>query len=153
MPEQDAWKSRSEHKADQFIDSLDATSALHLAERAIAADAEKAAADQFQKDQKTFCVMYPSYKNNDHNAQLMKHHWTNALGVAIPTLEQLEESFFALRESGVLQLDAKQVAKEDQEATLRRAAEIREKREANAFDEDAAYSMPFLELEKRARGW
>jgi hypothetical protein len=51
----------------------------------------------------------------------------------------------------VLQLDAKAVAKENEEQTLRRAAELREEREAMEFNEIDAYSMPLEELERRAR--
>ncbi len=83
----------------------------------------------------------------------MKHHFENVYGTTTPSLEEIEGSFFALRASGVLQLDAKEVAKEDNEAILRRAAEIREQREANAFDEASAYSMPMEALERKARGW
>jgi hypothetical protein len=115
LAEADSWASRSDNEADKLIDSLDATSARHLAERAMASDAERRAAEQFQLDQKTFLKMYPVYKDTDRNALQMKHHWENLLGVVIPTLEEMEESFFALRDSGVLQLDAKQVAKEDEE--------------------------------------
>lgn len=154
IPEPDSWASRSGNEADKFIDSMDATTALHLAKRAAASEAQIAAPEQFQLDQKAFLKMYPVYKDTDRNAQLMKHHWENALGVTYPSLEQLEESFFALRASGVLALDAKQVAKEDEEAVLRRAAELREQREAQAFNESQAYELPFEELERRARsGW
>ena len=154
IPEVNSWESRSDNKADKIIDSLDATAALHLAQRAAASEAQIVAAEQFQLDQKTFLQMYPVYKDTDRNALLMKHHWENSLGVVIPTLEEMEESVFALRASGVLQLDAKQVAKEDEEATLRRAAQLREQREARAFNESEAYEIPFEELERRARsGW
>lgn len=154
IPEANSWESRSNNKADRIIDSLDATAALHLAQRAAASEAQIAAAEQFQLDQKTFLKMYPSYVDSDRNAHLMKHHWENALGVVYSTLEQLEESFFALRDSGVIQLNAKQVAKEDEEAILRRAAQLREQREARAFNESEAYELPFEELERRARsGW
>jgi hypothetical protein len=44
-------------------------------------------------------------------------------------------------------------AREDEEKVLRRAAELREQHEKNAFDEESAYSLPFEELERRARGW
>jgi hypothetical protein len=154
LPQRDEWKSRSDNPADKFIDSLDSTAARHLAERAIASVDEIAAAEQAVKDQKTFCVMYPSYVDNDYNVRLMQYHWENVLGVKqYPTLEQLEDCFFTLRDKGVLQLNEKQLAKEDQEATLRRAAEIREKREADAFNEDAAELLSKEELKRRAMGW
>jgi hypothetical protein len=153
IPEPNSWESRSDNKADKIIDSLDATAALHLAQRAAASEAQIAAAQQFQLDQKTFLKMYPVYKDTDRNALLMKHHWENSLGVTIPSLTEIEESFFALRESGVLQPDAKAVAREDEDAVIRRAAELREAREANAFNEADAYALPFEELERRARGW
>lgn len=122
IPEPNSWESRSDNKADKIIDSLDATAALHLAQRAMAAEEQKAAAEQFQLDQKTFLKMYPVYKDTDRNAQLMRHHWENALGVTVPSLTDIEASFFALRESGVLQPDAKAVAREDEEKVIRRVA-------------------------------
>lgn len=95
--------------------------------------------------------MYPAYKDSEHNAKLLKTYWEEVLGVTIPSLEQMEESFFALRDRGVLQLNAKAVAKENEEQILRRAAELREAREANEFNEADAYTMPMEELERRAR--
>jgi hypothetical protein len=154
LPDQDPWATRSDNPNDKFIDSLDGASALRLAQRAIATENERAAADQFQMDEKTFRKMYPAYADSEHNMKAMKHHWESVLGVTIPTLEQIEDSFFSLRASGVPELNAKAVARENEEAILRRAAEIREKREAMAFDEADADSMPFEELERRARqGW
>jgi hypothetical protein len=61
--------------------------------------------------------------------------------------------FFRARTSGVLQLNAKQAAREEEEAILRRAAELREGREAAEFNEDAAYGMSMADLEARCRGW
>jgi hypothetical protein len=151
VPEQDPWATRSNNKDDQFIDSLDATSALRLAQRAAASVQDIAATEQYLKDEATFRAMYPAYKDSNHNAKLLKTYWEEVLGVTVPTLEQMEESFFALRDRGVLQLDAKAVAKENQEQILRRAAELREAREANEFNEADAYMMPIEELERKAR--
>ena len=150
----DPWANQHPaSKEEAVFDKLDAAGVLRVVKRAMASEEEKAAADKFQTDEQTFRVLYPAYKDSEHNAKAMKHHWEEVLGVTIPTLEQIEESFFALRDSGLLQLDAKAVAREDEEQILRRAAEIREKREAEAFDEDAAYAMPMMELERRIRGW
>jgi len=152
LPDQDPWASRSENPADKMIDQLDAASALRLAQRAIATENEKAAADQFhQKDEPTFRAMYPSYKDTERNSKLMKAFWENELGVTVPGLEDMEHAFFTLRQRGVLELNQKAVDKESEEAILRRAAEIREAREAAEFDEADAYTMDFAELERRAR--
>lgn len=98
--------------------------------------------------------MYPAYKDSQHNARTLRNHWETVLGVTVPTFEQIEESFFATREAGLLQLDPKGVVKENEEQILRRAAEIREQRAAQAFNESEAYELPFEELERRARsGW
>jgi hypothetical protein len=159
IPEPNSWESRSDNPADKIIDSLDATSVLHLAQRAAASQQEIAASEQFIKDEATFRQMYPAYKDSQHNAKLMKYHWENVLGTSIPTLEQIEDSFFTLRENGVLQLDPKQVAKENQEQILRRAAKLREAREAAEFNEADAYTMSLDELRARAnreagvQGW
>ena len=97
--------------------------------------------------------MNPAYLDSDFNNNAMVHHWTHVLGVSIPTLAEIEETYFALRESGVLQLNQKAVAKENQEEILRRADQYREQREAATFDEDAAYGMSMADLEARCRGW
>jgi hypothetical protein len=154
IPDQDPWADRNPRtKEDVAFDKLDATGVLHVVQRAMASEEEKVRVEQFHKDVATFRVMYPAYKDSDHNSHAMKHHWEHVLGVTIPSLEQIEECFFELRNSAVIQLDAKAVAKENQEAIIRRAAEIREKREAEAFNEDSAYGMDMADLEARCRGW
>jgi hypothetical protein len=154
VPEQNSWADRNPRtKADAALDKLDAAGVKNVVLRAMASEADIAAAEQFHKDEQTFRVMYPAYRDTTPNARAMKLYWEESLGVTIPSLEQIEESFFALRGREVLQLDAKAVAKENQEAILRRAAEIREKREAEAFNEADAYTMPLEELERRARGF
>jgi len=98
----------------------------------------------------------PAYKDTEHNVKLLKHHWETAFGVSIPTFEQIEESFFALRDSGVLHLNAAAVAKEDQEKIIRRAAELREQRAENEFSEEKANSLPLEEVRRRGNaglGW
>jgi hypothetical protein len=72
VPQQNPWASRSDNPADKFIDSLDAASALHLAQRAAASVQEIEASEQFQKDAATFRAMYPAYKDSQHNAMLLK---------------------------------------------------------------------------------
>lgn len=154
VPERDQWADRNPTtKLDEAFDKLDAEGVRGLVIRAIASDEEKAAAAQFQKDEQTFRVMYPAYRDTTPNMKAMKLHWEEVLGVTIPTLEQIEDSFFTLRNRGILQLDAKQVAKENEREILSRAAEIREAREANAFNEADAYALPMEELERRARGF
>jgi hypothetical protein len=154
LPERDEWKTRSDNEADKFIDSLDATSARHLAERAIASEEEKQAADGFVSTTvPLFLKMYPAYKDTTHNMQLMKHHWETAFGVTTPSFVQLEESFFALRNSGVLTLNAKAVAAEDAAEIAKRHDELIAARKEAEFDPAAAYAMPMEELEARCRGW
>ena len=154
VPEQNPWTDRNPRtKEDAAFDKLDAAGVKRVVLRAMASEEEKAAADQFHTDEQTFRMMYPSYRDTEANAKAMKCFWEESLGVTIPSLEQIEDSFFTLRNRGMIQLDAKQVDKENQEAILRRAAEIREKREAEAFNEADAYTMPMEELERRARGF
>jgi hypothetical protein len=153
VPEQDPWANRKPlSAADAALDKLDAAGVRGVVVRAMASEEEVNASLQFHnKDVPTFLSMYPAYVNNDHNMRLMRHHWEQVLGVTIPTFEQMEESFFALRDSGVIQLNAKAVAKENEEQILRRAAELREAREANEFNEADAYTMSIEELKRRAR--
>ena len=155
VPYQDTFEDRRPRtKEDAAFDKLDAQGVRNVVERAMLGEEEKARIEQFHKDEQTFRVMYPAYKDSQHNAHAMKHHWENVLGVAIPTLTQMEDSFFELRNSGVIQLNQQAVAKENQEQILRRAAEIRETREAMEFNEESAYTLPLEEVERRARqGW
>jgi hypothetical protein len=153
IPEQDEWKTRSDNEADKFIDSLDAASVRRLAERAIASDAEKEAADRFYNTTvPLFKKMYPAYIDSDHNAQLMKHHFETAFGVAYPSLVQVEESFFALRNSGVLNLNKAAIAKEDAAELAKRHDEVIAARKEAEFDPAVAYTMSMEELERRAGG-
>lgn len=154
VPDQDQWADRNPRtKEDAAFDKLDAAGVKRVVLRAMASEAEKEAASQFIKDEQTFRVMYPAYRDTIPNAKAMKLYWEESLGVTVPSLEQIEDSFFTLRNRGMIQLDAKQVAKENEREILSRAAEIREKREAEAFNEADAYTMSMEELEKRARGF
>ena len=151
IPKNDTWEANN--PAEAAFEKLDAAAVKQLVKRAMATDEEKTAADQFQKDYKVFFEMYPTYVDNEHNKNAMVHHWREVLGVAVPTLEQLEECFFALRDSNLLQLDPKEVAKENKSATEKRAETIRADRAAREFNEADAYSMSMDELKARAMGW
>ena len=154
VPYQDDFADRNPRtKEDAAFDKLDAQGVLHVVQKAMASETEKAAAEQFHKDEQVFRKMYAAYRDAEQNARTLRNHWETVLGVTVPTFAQIEESFFATREAGLLQLDPKAVAKENEEQILRRAAEIREQREANAFDEESAYALPWEELERRARGF
>lgn len=149
----DEWASRlPATPEEEAFDKLNAAGVLRVVKRAMASDEEKQAADQFHKDYKVFFEMYPTYVDNEHNKNAMVHHWREVLGVTIPTLEQLEECFFTLRESGLLQLDAKEVAKENKAAIAKSAETIRTERAAREFNEADAYSMSMEELKDRAMG-
>jgi hypothetical protein len=154
VPYQEDFADRNpRRKEDAAFDKLDAQGVLHVVQRAMASETEKAKTEQFHKDVETFRHMNAAYLDSDFNKNAMVHHWTHVLGVTIPTLAEIEETYFALRESGVLQLNQKAVAKENQEEVLRRAAEYREQREAAEFNEADAYTMSLEELEARCRGW
>lgn len=150
----DQWVSRTATKEEQYFDKLDATGVLRVVTRAMASDAEIAATNNFhQVTLKDFKKLNQSYIDNDHNAQAMQLYWQDVLHVTIPTLEQLEQCFYALRERGLLQLDAKAVAREDAAEVAQRTDELRNKRKAAEFNEDAAYGMSMADLEARCRGW
>jgi hypothetical protein len=141
-------------EAEKAFEKLDAHGVKWLFERAMASEDEKQAADKFHSETvPLFCKMYPAYIDNAHNQKLMKHHWETQFGVRVPSLVQLEESFFALRNSGVVNLNAKAVAKEDASVIAQRHDEVIATRKESEFDEAAAYMMPMEELERRARGW
>src|SRR5438132_7083753 len=140
MEQQEEWSGKNATPDEKAVDKLPAHAVLDLVKRA--------AADQFHQDEKLFRTMYPAYKDTEHNVKLLKHHWETAFGVSIPTFEQIEESFFALRDSGVLHLNAAAVAKEDQEKIIRRAAELREQRAENEFSEEKANSLPLEEVRR-----
>jgi len=119
VPYSDDFADRNPRtKEDVAFDKLDAQGVLHVVQRAMAAENEKVATEQFYKDVETFRHMNPAYLDSDFNKNAMVHHWTHVLGVTVPTLAEIEETYFALRESGVLQLNQKAVAKENQEEIL-----------------------------------
>jgi uncharacterized protein YaiI (UPF0178 family) len=149
----DQWVSRNATPEEIALSKLDPTATLNVVKRAMATEEEKQAVEDYQTDYRVFLKMYPAYKDNAHNAQLMKHHWQTVFGVSVPSLPQIEETFFALRNSGVLHLNAAAVAKEDAAAIAQRADKIIADRKAAEFNEADAYAMPFEELEGRVRGW
>jgi hypothetical protein len=148
----DQFISRTATPEEIALGKLDATATLNLVKRAMATEEQKQAADDFQTDYRVFLKMYPAYRDDAHNAQLMKNHWESVLGVSVPSLPQMEESFFALRNSGVAHLNPKAVAKEDAAFIAQRADQIIAERKAGEFDEADAYTMPLQELEDRCRG-
>ena len=156
MEQQEEWSSKNATPDEKAFDKLPAHAVLDLVKRAAATDAERAAADQFHQDEKLFRTMYPAYRDTASNVKAMKLYWKTAFDVDIPSFEQIEESFFATREAELLQLDAKEVAKEDHEKMIRRAAEIREQRAENEFSEEKANSLSLEEVRRRANlglGW
>jgi len=101
VPYSDDFADRNPRtKEDVAFDKLDAQGVLHVVQRAMAAENEKVATEQFYKDVETFRHMNPAYLDSDFNKNAMVHHWTHVLGVTVPTLAEIEETYFALRESG-----------------------------------------------------
>jgi hypothetical protein len=144
------FESRDGNDTDKLLDNLTPEQARALAVRAMASDAEKAAADQFhQEDLPTFFKLYPSYKDTENNMKLMKLYWESTLGVTIPSLEDMEASFLALRESGVLSLDAAQVKREDLAAAAQRADEHIARRKEKEFSIEHAETMDLDALRAR----
>jgi len=143
-----------QNEEEAAFDKLPAAEVRRVVERAMTSVDELQRVDEYhEKTEKTFRQLYPSYLNNEHNAKAMKYHWQNVLGTEVPTLEQMEESFFALRDAGMLQLNQAAVAKEDAARIQQRAEEIKAARKDAEFDEAEAYSMPMAELERRIRGF
>jgi len=146
--------SKNATPAEKAFEQLDANGVKWLFDRAMASEEEKQAADAFHTTTvPLFCKMYPAYVDSAHNMKLMKHHWETAFGTKVPSLVQLEESFFELRNAGVLTLNAKAVAKEDAARIAQHHDELIAARKESEFDEAAAYTMPMEELERRARGF
>src|ERR1700680_3001990 len=132
---QDDWSGKDATPEEIAFNKLPASAVRRVVERAAATDAERAAVDTFQQDEQVFRKLYPSYINNARNAQLMKHHWEEALGITVPTLSQIEENLFAFTLRGVIQLIAAAVAKENQADIAARADKIRADRAASEFNE------------------
>lgn len=133
---------------------LDGNGVRWVVERALKSEEEKQAGDRFQTETvPLFTKMYPAYIDSAHNMKLMQHHWRTKFNTEIPSLVQVEESFFDLRNAGVLTLNAKAVAKEQADVIAQRHDELIAARKESEFDEAAAYAMPFDQLEKKARGF
>ena len=140
--------------AEKAFEQLDASGVRWLFERALASEEEKRAGAKFQTETvPLFKKMYPAYIDNDHNMRLMQNHWRTKFGVEVPSLVQTEESWFDLRNAGVLNLNKPAVAKEDAAVIAQRHDELIAARKEGEFDEAAAYAMPLEELERRARGF
>jgi hypothetical protein len=140
--------------AEKAFEQLDAEGVKWLFNRAMASEEEKVVADSFQTTTvPLFCKMYPAYVDSAHNMKLMKHQWETAFGVRVPNLVQLEESFFELRNSGVLTLNAKAVAKEEAAVIAQRHDELIAARKESEFDEADAYNMSLEELRQKANGF
>jgi hypothetical protein len=150
----DQWTSRTASKEEQYFDKLDGAGVLRVVQRAAATQDELAANDHFHRvTVKDFQHMYPAYVDSNENAHALKMYWEDVIGVTLPSLEQLEQCFFALRERGLIKLDAKAVAREDAAAVAVRTDELRNARKAAEFNEENAYAMPWDELNAKVRGW
>lgn len=154
IPRQDQWANRNpKSEAEAMIDKLDAPAALRLAQVAIATEKQIADAHQFHEDVKVLCKMHPAYVDSAHNMKLMKHHWESAFATEIPSLDQIEATYFSLREAGVLTLNKAALAAEDKEFVEARVEQVKAQRKAAEFNEADAYTMPMEELKARAMGF
>lgn len=149
----DQWVSRTATPEEVAFEKLPLTGQLNAVKLAMESDEVKAATVQFLKDVETFKAMYPSYSDTPANMRVMKQFWNEVLRVEIPSLEQIEQSYFACREHNTIALNQAAVAREKKAEIEERAAKIKATREAKAFDEDSAYSLSMEDLEARCRGW
>ena len=153
-PTDDPFVSKDASVVEQAFQKLPAESIKTLFNRTVASDEEKTSVDNFHATTlPLFMKMYPAYVDNDHNAKLMKHQWQTKFDVETPSLVQLEETFFDLRQAGVLTLNKAAVAKEDAARIAQHHDELIAARKEAEFDPAKAYTMPMEELEARARGW
>jgi hypothetical protein len=139
---------------EKAFEKLDSNGVRWVVERALKSDEEKQAGDRFQSETvPLFKKMYPAYIDNEHNMKLMQNHWRTKFKTEIPSLVEVEETFLDLRNAGVVNLNAKAVAKEQADVIAQRHDELIAARKEAEFDETAAYTMPFDQLEKKARGF
>jgi hypothetical protein len=148
------WSSSDASEVEKAFDRLSPEAVKTLVTRAMSSEEEKQSADNFQSTTvPLFCKMYPAYIDNQHNSKLMQHHWRTKFNTEIPTLVQVEESYFDLRQAGVLNLNAAAVKKEDAARIAQHHDELIAARKEAEFDEAAAYTMPLDQLAAKARGW
>jgi hypothetical protein len=139
---------------EKAFEQLDSNGVRWVVERTLKSEEEKQAGERFQTETvPLFKKMYPAYIDNDHNMKLMQHHWKTKFGVEVPSLAQVEESFFDLRNAGVVNLNAKAVAKEQADVIAQRHDELIAARKEGEFDEAAAYAMPMERLRQRGMGF
>jgi hypothetical protein len=97
----------------------------------------------------------PWYVDNDHNAHLMKMQLAaNGFAEDTTTVEQFEKCAKQLRESDLLTLNKRAVAKERVAEVAQRASES-VKQQGTVFDdtsEEDMYNLPLEELKRRANG-
>jgi hypothetical protein len=139
---------------EKAFEKLDSNGVRWVVERAMKSEEEKQAGDRFQTTTvPLFKKMYPAFIDNDHNTKLMQHQWREKFNTEIPSLVQLEECFFDLRNAGVLTLNKTAVAKEDAAEIAKLHDELIAARKEAEFDEADAYTMSMDELKRKARGF
>jgi len=132
---------------DAAFENASAEQIKDLFNKAARSEQEKLDSIRSQQDGNTFCELFPEYMDTGKNARHLRAHCT-ALGIAYPTLADLETAYYALRSVNLLEINQQELARQEAKGTKERADEIRR----TAFDEAEAYTMPLEEVRRRAGG-
>jgi tRNA A58 N-methylase Trm61 len=134
---------------DAEFENLSAEQIKKLVERAARSDKQNADSARSQEAGNVFVELHPEFVDTQKNAKQVRAHCT-AMGIAYPTLDDLERAYEALKSVGLVDLNQKELIAQQQRATKEAANGVRE----NQFDEADAYTLPLEEVRRRANlGW
>ncbi len=138
-------------KEDELLDSLTAAQIRALDDKV------RKAAEQKVHDQEDFetaqvlCRLHPEYQVCPANAAAMVHHLTVNMGIARPTIDDMEQAFQDLKAAGLLVLNEDVLRQQAADGIERRAEQIRQQRASQELSEADLYESP---LDSRPRyGW
>jgi hypothetical protein len=103
------------------------------------------------KNAEAWFVLHPEYCNTPTNNALMNHELVVRFGETAWSIDQYDEVYASLRASNFLNIDKVVEAAQQKQAAKQRAEEHRARTVMPS--EQELYSMPFDELERRARGF
>lgn len=110
-------------------------------------NAEQAAIEQSRRDADVFVKLHPEWMDTGRNARILLA-FCQAQGISHPTLVDMDRFFPALVAYNLIELNQRELAKQEDSSAAARAKKIREE----AFDEAEAYTMPLEEVRRRAGG-
>ncbi len=134
------------------VEELTPAQVRQVYEAALAED--QAAKDRIQSGLNAdgFVASHPEFLETDANIKLMKHELKRMFGESLLTPENIEASYESLKASGFLELDQKELAKQQKATARQRYKERYKEAKIRSVEptEEEMYSMSLEELRSRA---